>query len=249
MTSKEDKNEEHLAILDQRQPPKKKESFCGIFCCSNKIVALKSIFKRRPSSLEPLDGVRAIAVTMIVFMHTALFINTNWITCLKQSNFFNIYARTLANGGIGVDIFFTLSGFLIGYILFREIEKYGAIDILNFYRSRFLRIWPGMAACVSTYIHSIPNLIAILLFIDNLVDLNTNWEVETHLWSIMVEFQFYMVSPFIVTWMSKSKKPWLAPLILFIIQFVSTLVSFILTCPNLIKPNGVDPVTHERFGT
>ena len=47
------------------------------------------------------------------------------------------------NGPYGVDIFFVLSGFLIGFILFKEIEKYGpSIDKFNFYRSRFIRLYP-----------------------------------------------------------------------------------------------------------
>ena len=219
-TSAAHQDPDQQELLAQRQDiKKKKESFCGILCCSNKIDALKSIFKRRPSSLEPLDGIRAIAVIMIVFMHSALFISPNWINCLKEgTNVFNVYARTIGNGEIGVDVFFSLSGFLIGFILFREIEKYGAVDVLNFYRSRFLRIWPSMVPAVLVYMKTHPlNLAGILLFVDNLIDYNKNWQVETHLWSIMVEFQFYMISPFIVSWMSKSKRPFLAPLILFII--------------------------------
>ena len=46
------------------------------------------------------------------------------------------------HGDFGVDIFFVLSGFLIGYILFKECEKYeGKVDVFGFYRGRFLRLW------------------------------------------------------------------------------------------------------------
>ena len=46
---------------------------------------------------------------------------------------------------LGVDIFFTLSGFLISFILLKECAKYnGMIDIMLFYKSRFFRLWPAL---------------------------------------------------------------------------------------------------------
>ncbi len=55
------------------------------------------------------------------------------------------------NGDLGVDIFFVLSGFLIAYITIKENRKYGDNDISNFYRGRFLRIWPALAMFVIVY--------------------------------------------------------------------------------------------------
>jgi len=53
--------------------------------------------------------------------------------------------KFLATGDLGVDMFFALSGFLIAFILIKECQKYESpIDALNFYRGRFLRIWPAM---------------------------------------------------------------------------------------------------------
>ena len=50
----------------------------------------------------------------------------------------------MGHGDFGVDIFFVLSGFLIAFILLKEHAKHGSVDVCNFYRSRFLRIWPAM---------------------------------------------------------------------------------------------------------
>ena len=47
-----------------------------------------------------------------------------------------------------MDIFFVLSGFLISYILYKEYLKYEAIDFFNFYRGRFLRLWPMIAVWI-----------------------------------------------------------------------------------------------------
>ena len=51
------------------------------------------------------------------------------------------------NGDVGVDLFFVLSGFLISFILYKELVKYdGRIDFLNFVRGRFLRLGPLIMA-------------------------------------------------------------------------------------------------------
>ena len=55
------------------------------------------------------------------------------------------FMRIALQGGLAVDIFFVLSGFLIAYILLKEYKKNGGkIDIFHFYKARFLRLWPLM---------------------------------------------------------------------------------------------------------
>jgi peptidoglycan/LPS O-acetylase OafA/YrhL len=53
------------------------------------------------------------------------------------------YPLTIAKaGGCGVDLFFTLSAYLITTLLLREVEKTGTIDVSAFYVRRLMRIWP-----------------------------------------------------------------------------------------------------------
>ena len=52
-----------------------------------------------------------------------------------------------ANGDLGVDVFFVLSGFLISWILLKQCSAFnGDIDVWGFYRGRCLRLWPALAA-------------------------------------------------------------------------------------------------------
>jgi len=87
----------------------------------------------------PLDGIRAIAVLWVMLSHVKHFALPSVEDKLKFDGISNI----IDMGGFGVDLFFVLSGFLIGFILFKECKKYeGKLDMLLFYTSRFFRIWP-----------------------------------------------------------------------------------------------------------
>src|ERR1700735_4971110 len=76
-----------------------------------------------PSSrhLPCLDGLRAVAVSLVIVTHFGY----------------------PALGGLGVSIFFVLSGFLITTLLLRELEATGTVSLQGFYARRSLRIFPA----------------------------------------------------------------------------------------------------------
>src|SRR6185369_4074531 len=76
-----------------------------------------------------LDGIRGIAVIMVVATHFGAVSPTNY-------HYFH-------PGLLGVDVFFVLSGFLITSILLEEFEKTGSISLKNFFVRRFLRLMPA----------------------------------------------------------------------------------------------------------
>ena len=101
----------------------------------------------------PLDGLRAIAILWVFGLHSLVLTGPYYLPCIfaNPDDFF--FVIPLVWGDLGVDIFFVLSGFLIAFVLFREIKKYGKIDYFNFVRSRFLRIWPAMALyCLGLFV-------------------------------------------------------------------------------------------------
>lgn len=86
-----------------------------------------------------LDGLRFIAFFLVFWQHATpgLFL------LLKNKGLFDdSQARFFMTGGIGVSFFFVLSGFLITFLLLREREETGKIDIKAFYARRILRIFP-----------------------------------------------------------------------------------------------------------
>jgi peptidoglycan/LPS O-acetylase OafA/YrhL len=74
-----------------------------------------------------LDGLRGIAVALVLVNHTGLD-----------------YTGTA--GTIGVNVFFVLSGFLITRLLIEERDEFGSVSLHYFYVRRSLRIFPAMYA-------------------------------------------------------------------------------------------------------
>jgi peptidoglycan/LPS O-acetylase OafA/YrhL len=167
-----------------------------------------------------LDGLRAIAVLAVVFMHVG----------------FSIFP----GGYIGVDIFFVISGFLITTIIAREIKE-NEFTLLKFYERRIRRILPALAVMVvfallaSALLYDSgrfksfsKSLLATMLFYSNINFLNEAGYFDApsllkpllHTWSLAVEEQFYIVFPLLMyaihTWARKSVK-----LILSIVALIS----------------------------
>ena len=147
-TNSDETSDTHHDILKAR---KRDDSGCSaflriLFCKCKPISNFKAIFERKPSALTPLDGIRALAVLWVYGLHVG-YLWGGYMACftlLPQNYWLVLFTK----GDLGVDMFFVLSGFLIAFILLKECDKYGKwLDVFNFYRGRFLRIWPMMAIC------------------------------------------------------------------------------------------------------
>ena len=78
-----------------------------------------------------LDGLRTVAFLMVFIQHG--FSRT--IELLQIENvYLNKFLMLISSGGNGVSIFFVLSGFLITYLIIREINEKSTINIFNFYK-------------------------------------------------------------------------------------------------------------------
>jgi len=145
-----------------------------------------------------IDGLRAVAVVAVVLFHT--------------------FPPLLPGGFIGVDIFFVISGYLIGGILI-DANQRGTFTYRDFYARRVRRLFPALAPVLlfvliagffilspSSYSLLGKHIAAGAGFISNLVlmreagyfDVDSAFKPLLHLWSLGIEEQFYIITPLII---------------------------------------------------
>ena len=149
-----------------------------------------------PPYRPEIDGLRAIAVLAVVLYHFGM--------------------PYLTGGFVGVDVFFVISGFLIGGILWAEQDKTGTISLTRFYLRRVRRLAPAFfaMALVTTVFAALillpfefrdfgKQLIAATFWLSNVLfykgagyfDSAEGTKVLLHTWSLSVEEQFYLCLP------------------------------------------------------
>lgn len=169
---------------------------------------------------EHLDKVRFIAAFMIIILH-AYEAWCGWYgevgilsggTYKELSTGGKFVDQFIRNLGIGVDIFFLISGFLITYILLEEKKRYETIQIGKFMIRRILRIWPlyFLLVALSPWIVKwvgapSPDYLANIFFVGNFDIIKTHqWSYPfAHFWSICIEEHFYLIWPFIIYFVPK----------------------------------------------
>ncbi len=173
---------------------------------------MQEVFERREDRYFHIDGLRAIAVIWMVGFHSIWYLgffvskDTYFSILMPQQHF-----RLLLDGLLAVDLFFTLSGFLITSILLREIANHGSVRFGSFYIRRFFRIIPAylVSLMLCRYIlggSRVENVWANLLLVNNYI--STGKQFMGWAWSLAIEEQFYLFFPlFLVALFKVSRRP------------------------------------------
>ena len=143
-----------------------------------------------------LDLLRAFAIVMVVCYHSAGF-------------GFRLPYELHRFGWVGVDLFFVLSGYLIGGQLLAQLHEGGGIRWGRFYARRALRILPVYLVVVAVYFFFpawreqpvLSPLWKYLLSVQN-IGLQTG-TAFTHAWSLAVEDQFYLLLPVLLYFLGR----------------------------------------------
>lgn len=185
-----------------------------------------------------LDGLRAVAVLMVIGYHLKLPI--------------------FKGGVLGVTIFFVISGFLITRLLLQELQKTNKIDLKNFWIKRIKRIWPALILMVSVTVivcalfnrlllsKASQDYISVLLGYNNWYQIFNNISYFDngvapspllHCWSLAIETQFYLIFPLIIIIIAKLKSTkkeryQVLSIITTVLIIVSSLLMMILFNPN-----------------
>jgi peptidoglycan/LPS O-acetylase OafA/YrhL len=204
-----------------------------------------------------LDGLRAVAVFLVVAFHADL--------------------GRVSGGFIGVDIFFVLSGFLVTRILVRDLASGGRVQWRRFYARRVRRILPAAVATlvltavvfavVATPAEMLDALggfraaffyVANWHFIHQSTDYfapNVNTNPVLHFWSLAVEEQFYLLWPlclgvlYVVTGYIGRRRWWAMRGIVFAAAIASAIEALHVGSTNLERAYyGTDTRAYQLLG-
>ena len=161
------------------------------------------------ATIPSLDGIRAIAVALVVFAHSGL--------------------ENRVPGGLGVTIFFVLSGYLITTLMRVEHTRIGAIDFRNFYLRRLLRLMPPLLIVVAVTAvlarygildeeYTAGGLLSTLFYFGNYYVIAHDYSGIPQgigvVWSLAVEEHFYIFYPFLAAFLLRRTRAARAALVL-----------------------------------
>lgn len=152
------------------------------------------------SRLHGLDTLRAIAILLVLMYHYMVVVSSK-----------NTFGFLTGIGWTGVDLFFVLSGFLIGNQILSAVVQKKNFSLKTFYIRRLLRTLPNYYVIFALYFifplalsgRQTASIWQFLTFTQNF-NLHPG-ETFTHSWSLCIEEQFYLVLPALVMWMALAK--------------------------------------------
>ena len=189
---------------------------------------------RKKRYITGFDGLRTLAVIGVIVYHLA--------------------PSSMQGGYLGVPIFFLISGYLVTYLLIQEWETHGGVNFLSFYNRRVKRLYPALVTMIlgtTAYITLFQRNLLVNIrgtVLTNLVYVYNWFEIHhgqsyfdrfsgespfTHLWTLSIEGQFYLVWPLVVVGLllffrSRVK----AALVLFAAAVASAIAMAVLYDPN-----------------
>ena len=138
-----------------------------------------------------LDLLRALAVIIVTLYHAGIM-------------GFPLAGRVHRFGWIGVDLFFVLSGYLIGGQLLASLARQQPIKLGRFFARRALRILPAYLVILAIYLllpswREYPEMFPLWKFLLSVQNIGLRGGTAfSHAWSLAVEDQFYLILPLIL---------------------------------------------------
>lgn len=204
--------------------------------------------------LSSLDGIRAIAVLLVFLAHGKRLFEAHFP---QDGTFLGFYVNGSSLGRTGVYLFFVLSSFLLTSHLLKPHLNLAESKIwLNYILRRFLRVYPLYIFVLLVYLvfpsfkYTINNVINHLLL----------QEGFNHFWTIVVEFKYYLILPFLVCLLVFILKRSFTSSLLFLctaialLEGVNLLQEADITSPTAILPHlpiflmgSLGAVIHEKL--
>lgn len=196
--------------------------------------------------IPALDLLRTIAITIVFFWHYRQHGSPEWVSAIGLF------------GWTGVDLFFVLSGYLIGGQLMQEAARGEGIKFKDFYLRRFFRIMPAYLAVLILYFsvpgfrerETIAPLWKFLTFTQNFgLDFSTG-AAFSHAWSLCIEEQFYLLLPVLLSIVFAFRLRKLTPyllLSLFLLGFVLRYYSWVHFVQPVLDNENLSGVAYFKW--
>lgn len=191
----------------------------------------------RSGYIPGLDGIRLVAVMIVIIAHFEFLPNVP--------------------GGMGVTVFFAISGFLIARLLLAEEDRTGTIALPQFFARRLIRLMPPLllmlALTVPVYAISNPERFSVLqvfsaaFYMANIYKLAEYFHLVDEglheygvLWSLAVEEHFYLVFPFFLLAVRDIDRR---------IKYIIFILAFALALRIAVYPFSSDPEVFNYYFT
>lgn len=154
--------------------------------------------------IQALDGLRFLAAIGVLWIHA-------WTFCGNPRCYIAgiDFASLLAIGGNGVDLFFVISGFCM-YYFYASKSNFSYHDFYRFIVKRWVRLSPAFYTAVVVFIligvfiyHSSFRYESLVVGIFYLNTIFPQYSVASHFWTLSVEWQFYIIIPFLLIYQSR----------------------------------------------
>ncbi|WP_220235724.1 acyltransferase family protein [Hymenobacter ginsengisoli] len=153
---------------------------------------------------------RALSVAMVIAGHLG---HTGIFNAVYRYHYVRAGLDFVRDGGMGVSMFFILSGFLITRLLLAEEERHSSINLRNFYVRRLLRIVPAYYFLLFAYylaqqlgyLQIEPASWFTALTFTKYLNWHEDW-YTAHGWSLSIEEQFYLIWPLLFCWGDRPRR-------------------------------------------
>ncbi|XP_037787262.1 nose resistant to fluoxetine protein 6-like [Penaeus monodon] len=227
---------------------------------------------RSSENITCLHGIRVLSMMWVVYGHqhqAGASFTANFLMMFPKTS--GLLYQLLSNAFFSVDSFFFLSGFLVSFVLLREVSRTGRFNIAVFYLHRFIRLLPpiaiatGLFATVARYFLTGPladswaywqkgcivNWWKDLVFVNNFLleeeDPDVGADCIGQAWYLAVDTQLYLVAPLVILplhFFEAAGQAWL-----YFLSLVSIAIPTAVTYVYDLPPTAVmyDPNWYDLF--
>lgn len=229
----------------------------------------KVIFVPPAGQFQALNGLRGFSAFLVVCFHCGIF-SGNFPLVTDGKAELNWFHLSINGFWVGLDVFFVLSGFLIGRILMSSLQRTGNVEFWSFFIRRSARIFPAyylvLTLAIFWYIRLGMGSVKFFMGVGQWEDmLALSWQNYFYVvnyffatqepnamgwaWSLCVEEHFYLILPWLLTatflWTARGVRP-AALITIMLLPFAGRAVQFALN-PKIVLLEGFYYRSHNRF--